>query len=241
MEVTGFSGPFVAFLAGVVSFLSPCVLPLVPVYLLQMAGTSSGVFGGRRRTFQHALSFVLGFSVVFIALGASVGLIGFVLQDNLRTLTRIAGLVLIIFGLNLAGVIRIPWLARTYTLDISRPTRRGYAGSALIGASFSLGWTPCIGPVLGGILTLAYGSSTAWQGAVLLACYSAGLGVPFLITGLLAARATAALKRVNRFLPAIEVASGGLLVLTGMLIFAGRFTIFNRTFDALGIGNFGAL
>lgn len=241
MEVGGWSGPLVALLAGVVSFVSPCVLPLVPVYLLQMAGTATGGGGGRRLTMQHALAFVLGFSVIFIALGASIGLIGFVLQDNIRMITRLAGVVLIVFGLHLTGIIRIPWLARTYQVELAPSRRRGYLGSALIGASFATGWTPCIGPVLGGILTLAADSSTAWRGAVLLTFYSAGLGVPFLLVGLLAGEGARTLKRLNPVLPAIEVASGGLLIVAGVLIFSDRFTIFNRTFDALGIGQLGAL
>jgi cytochrome c-type biogenesis protein len=241
VDVTGIFGPAVAFFAGMVSFLSPCVLPLVPVYLLQMAGTSSGQFGGRRVTFQHALSFVLGFSVVFILLGASVGFFSFFLQDNIRTITRVAGLILIVFGLHLSGVIRIPWLARTYQADLPGSRRRGYLGSALIGASFSIGWTPCVGPVLGSILTLAAESGTGFQGALLLTFYSLGLGVPFLITGLLAARATALFKRFNRALPVLETATGALLVLAGILVFTDRFTVFNQTFQQLGIDRFGVL
>lgn len=241
MEVSGFAGPAVAFVAGLVSFVSPCVLPLVPVYLLQMAGTATGAFGGRRTTFAHALSFVAGFSVVFVLLGASVGFFSFFFQDNIRTFTRVAGIILIVFGLHLAGVIRIPWLARTYQVDVPGSRRRGYVGSALIGASFSIGWTPCVGPVLGSILTLAATSSTAAQGALLLACYSLGLGVPFLATGLLAAKATSLFKRFNRFLPAVELASGGLLVLAGVLIFTDRFTFFNQTFERLGISQFAVL
>jgi cytochrome c-type biogenesis protein len=241
LDVTGIFGPAVAFIAGMVSFLSPCVLPLVPVYLLQMAGTAGGQFGGRRVTFQHALSFVAGFSVVFVLLGASFGFFSFFFQDNIRTLTRIAGVILIVLGLHLSGVIRIPWLARTYQADLPGSRRRGYIGSALIGASFSIGWTPCVGPVLGGILSLAASSGTAAQGALLLAFYSLGLGVPFLITGLLAAEATALFKRFNRFLPVLETATGGLLVLAGILIFTDRFTIFNQTFQDLGIDRFGVL
>jgi cytochrome c-type biogenesis protein len=241
LDVTGIFGPAVAFIAGMVSFLSPCVLPLVPVYLLQMAGTATGQFGSRRLTFQHALSFVAGFSVVFVLLGASLGFFSFFFQDNIRTLTRIAGIILIVFGLHLSGVIRIPWLARTYQADLPGSRRRGYLGSALIGASFSIGWTPCVGPVLGGILSLAASSGTAAQGALLLACYSLGLGVPFLITGLLAAEATALFKRMGRLLPVLETASGGLLVLAGILIFTDRFTIFNQKFQELGIDRFGVL
>jgi cytochrome c-type biogenesis protein len=241
MEVSGIAGPAVALFAGMVSFLSPCVLPLVPVYLLQMAGTTTGEFGRRRITFAHALSFVAGFSVIFVLLGASAGFFSFFFQDNIRTLTRIAGVILIVFGLHLSGIIRIPWLSRTYQVDLPGSRRRGYAGSALIGASFSIGWTPCVGPVLGSILTLAATSATAAQGAALLAFYSVGLGIPFLIAGLLAAEATALFKRFNRFLPAMEVAAGALLVLAGVLIFTDRFTIFNQTFDRLGISQFGVL
>jgi cytochrome c-type biogenesis protein len=241
MDVTGVAGPVVAFIAGMVSFLSPCVLPLVPVYLLQMAGTGAGELRGRRVTFAHALSFVAGFSVVFILLGASAGLFSFFLQDNLRTLTRIAGVILIVFGLHLTGVIRIPWLARTYQVDVPGSRRRGYVGSALIGASFSIGWTPCVGPVLGGILTLAATTSTVAQGAALLAFYSLGLGVPFLIAGLLAGEATSLIKRFNRVLPVMEVVAGGLLIVTGILIFTDRFTIFNQIFNELGLGSSGSL
>lgn len=241
MDVTGAAGPVIAFVAGLLSFLSPCVLPLVPIYLLQMAGAAGGTFGDRRHTFAHALSFVLGFSVIFVLLGLSAGLLSSLLQDNLRTLMRVAGLILIVFGLHLAGVVRIPWLARTYQVDLARSTTPSFIGSGLIGASFSLGWTPCVGPVLGGILTLAAGTGTALHGALLLAFYSAGLGVPFLITGLLAGQATSVLKRFNRALPLVEVASGALLVVAGILIFTDRFTILNRTFDALGIGQLGSL
>lgn len=241
MGIGGAAGPFIAFAAGTVSFVSPCVFPLVPAYLLQMAGTSAGQFGSRAHTVRHALAFVLGFSVVFISLGASVGLVGYILQDNIRTFTRIAGLVLIVFGLHLTGVIRIPILSRTYQLDLAKSGKRGYWGSALIGASFSLGWTPCIGPVLGAITTLAYSSSTALHGAALLACYSAGLGLPFIIAGLLAGEGAKAMRKVNRYLPVIETASGAMLIIAGILIFSDRFTIFNRTFDALGVGNVGAL
>lgn len=241
MDVTGIAGPAVAFFAGMASFLSPCVLPLVPVYLLQMAGTSAGQFGGRRVTFLHALGFVAGFSVIFVLLGASAGFFSFLFQDNIRTVTRVAGIILIVFGLHLSGIIRIPWLSRTVQVDVPGSRRRGYIGSAMIGASFSIGWTPCVGPVLGSILTLAATSSTAVQGAALLAFYSLGLGVPFLITGLLAAEATSLFKRFNRFLPAVELVSGSLLVLAGVLIFTDRFTIFNQTFDRLGISQFGVL
>jgi len=223
VNVTGVFGPAVAFIAGMVSFLSPCVLPLVPVYLLQMAGTASGQFGGRRVTFQHALSFVAGFSVVFVLLGASLGFFSFFFQDNIRTLTRIAGVILIVFGLHLSGVIRIPWLARTYQADLPGSRRRGYVGSALIGASFSIGWTPCVGPVLGSILSLAASSGTAAQGALLLTCYSLGLGVPFLLAGLGFSRLTGAMAWLRKRMRAVNLASGVILIVVGILFVTDQF------------------
>lgn len=129
MDVTGIAGPAVAFFASMVSFLSSCVLPLVPVYLPQVTGTSTGRFGGRLLTFAHALSFVAGFSVIVVLLGASAGFFSF-FQDNIDTLTRIADVILIIFGLHLTGIIRIPWLSRTYQVDVPGWRRRGYIGSA---------------------------------------------------------------------------------------------------------------
>jgi len=241
MDVTSAVGPFVAVLAGLVSFLSPCMLPLVPVYITHLAGSAdpTAVGPGRRNdAFFHALSFVLGFSLVFIILGASVGLAGYFLRDQLPTLTRIAGVLLIAMGLHLIGILRIPFLYRTYQLEgVGNGRRAGYARSFLIGSTFSVGWTPCIGPILGSILTLAAASSTVWQGALLLVFYCIGLGIPFLATGLVLGTATAYLKKVNRFLPAFEVAGGALVIFVGALIFLNRLTIFNQYFDFFGFSS----
>ncbi|HZU77697.1 MAG TPA: cytochrome c biogenesis protein CcdA [Dehalococcoidia bacterium] len=243
MSVNTWFAPFVAFLAGLVSFVSPCVLPLVPVYLAEIAGDTAAAAGSRRprHTFAHAASFVAGFSAVFIALGASVGLLGYGLRDHQRLLAEAAGVLVIVMGLHLAGIIRIPLLYRTYSLSPDAGAQRAvsYTRSALIGGAFALGWTPCIGPVLGGVLSLAAVQSTALKGAALLVCYSLGLGVPFLIAGLAVSRVVAALKRLGRYLHTFEVASGVLLVFVGVLLLADRMTMFNQYFDFFGLGTRG--
>lgn len=236
VDVTGVFGPLVALAAGAVSFLSPCVLPLVPIYVAQLAGASAaGAATARRDTLARSLAFVLGFSAVFIALGASVGLIGYALRDHLPTLARLAGLLLIALGLHQSGILRIPLLYRS--LNVNGPAApRGYLGWALVGGAVSVGWVPCVGPVLGSILTFAASSATVGQGALLLTFYSMGLAVPFLVTGLLAGRAAAALTRARRWIPVVEVASGILLIVVGILIFTNRLTILNQYFDLFGLG-----
>jgi cytochrome c-type biogenesis protein len=267
MSVNGAFAPLIAFLAGLLSFVSPCVLPLVPVYLAQLAGTaaSMGVSPHARRvTFLHAVSFVLGFSLIFIALGASLGLIGAGMREHQRLLAQVAGVLIIVMGLHLTGIVRIPWLYRTFTVPLPvtatagahAPAGRSSSGvavapppvrpvdfgrSALVGAGFALGWTPCIGPVLGSILGFAAAQGTVAKGALLLVFYSAGLGVPFLVAGMAVGSVTAYLKRLNRFLPAIEIASGVLLIIAGILLFTNKLTIFNQYFDFFGIGSKGGL
>ncbi len=212
---------FVAFGAGLLSFLSPCVLPLVPVYLASLCGPE--IFepeADRRRLpiFFHSLSFVLGFSLVFIILGASVGLAGFALGANLALTHTIAGSLLIAFGLFLLAALKIPWLNYERRLAPSLGTTAGYLRSLLIGAIFSLAWTPCVGPILGGILTLAWGSETAWSGAYLLATYSLGLGLPFLVIGVAFDSIRPLLRRIHRYSTWSYVISGLLLIAVGILI-----------------------
>jgi cytochrome c-type biogenesis protein len=240
VDVESVWGPGVAVLAGLLSFLSPCMLPLVPVYVAHLAGsTDQSLVGAARRNdaFFHSLSFVLGFSIIFIILGASVGFVGFVIQDQLPTLTRIAGVALIVMGLHLIGILRIPFLYRTFELNAGATRGVGYGRSFLVGSTFSVGWTPCIGPILGAILTLAAASGTVWKGTMLLAFYSIGLGIPFIATGLMLGTATASLKKLNRFLPAFEVVGGVLVIVVGALIFLDRLTIFNQYFDFFGFGS----
>ncbi len=223
----------VAFAAGILSFLSPCVLPLVPVYIGHLAGTSAGSSTGsvaRIRTFLHALSFVLGFSVLFVLLGASVGLMGGVLYDKLPVLRQIGGIFLVILGLHVMGVLKIPFLYREKKWEINPNPRLGYLASFAIGMSFSAGWTPCVGTILGTILFLASTTQTGWRGAYLLAVYSLGLGIPFLAAGLAIGSVSKFFKRLNRHLNVVAAVSGILLILMGIAIYADLLTRFTYLF-----------
>ena len=211
----------VAFGAGALSFASPCVLPLVPAYIGHLAGRSVGKepdAGQRSETLVHALAFVLGFSAVFIVLGASVGLVGFVVREQLPWLRWVGGAILVVMGLHVSGVLRIPALYRELRLSF-RPSRRfGVASSFLVGSIFGAGWTPCIGPILGAILLYASTTQTVGQGALLLTAYSLGLGVPFLIAALALDRVLGFLRRLNRQAQLVEWTSGTLLVGMGFVV-----------------------
>ena len=176
----------VAFGAGLVSFLSPCVLPMVPVYLSILYSPEpygTKVTRPRITLFFHSLSFVLGFSIIFTALGAIAGLTGYAINSSIELLNKIAGSVLIALGLFMLAALKVSWLNYEKRLNPSLSNATGYLRSFLIGAVFTLAWTACVGPILGGILTLAAVRATAWQGTYLLAVYSIGFGLPFLIMG----------------------------------------------------------
>ncbi len=218
----------VAFSAGLLSFLSPCVLPLVPVYLASLCGPEilePRVNRSRVPIFLHSLSFVAGFSTVFISLGASAGLAGLAISSNLTG--KIAGSLLIAFGLFMLAAPKIPWLNYERRLTPSLGNTTGYLRSFLIGAIFSLAWTPCVGPILGGILTLAWSSETAWHGAYLLAIYSLGLGLPFLIMGAAFDSITPLLKTIGRYSSIIYIISGLLLIAVGLLVLTNNLIWFN--------------
>lgn len=254
-----------AFTAGLLSFLSPCVLPLVPIYIAHMTGTTATLDEGRsdrREAVSHAIAFVLGFTAVFTVIGASVGFIAavasdgdsYVVRDMVPTLQKIGGVALIIMGLNLIGVIRIPFLYRTYSFEsaTASPMPAGatagggtvtigaeggswyglnYAKSFGLGAAFAIGWTPCIGPVLGAILTLSATSADVAQGAYLLLVYSLGLGVPFIITGLAVVPMTRLFRRARRAMPVVEIITGAMIIAVGVLLFFDELTIFNSWFS----------
>ena len=235
---------FAAFAAGVVSFLSPCVLPLVPPYLCFLAGSSleeltdgAGDAVVRRRAIISAVVFVLGFSTVFIALGASASAIGQLLREHLKLLGQVAGVVIIIMGLHFLGVFKFAVLNKDTRYQHSdRP--RGLVGSYIIGLAFALGWTPCIGPVLAVILAFAAGEDSVAKGAMLLAVYSAGLGVPFILSALLMNPFMSFMKRFKKHLGTVEKAMGVLLVLTGIAFLTGAMQTFSywllEVFPALG-------
>ena len=212
----------VAFAAGVLSFLSPCVLPLVPVYLANIAGISvlTSATPGRRHIMLHTISFIAGFSLVFIALGASLGLLGAMAPFEL--LHNIAGVLLILFGIFLLAATKLSWLNYEKHLSFNQAKGPGYLRSLSIGAIFSLGWTPCVGPVLGGILALAWGSQTVWWGIYLLLAYCLGLGLPFIGVSLAIGTASRYLKWLSRHAFTTSVVSAVLLIGIGILMLTGR-------------------
>jgi cytochrome c-type biogenesis protein len=234
-----------ALLAGLVSFLSPCVLPLVPPYLCYMAGVSLDQLTGtdseervaRRIVLLSSFSFVLGFSTVFIALGAAASAIGQLVRSNLDILSVAGGVVIIIMGLHFLGAFRIPLLARQFRLE-GRNHPAGPVGSYVMGLAFAFGWTPCIGPVLAAILGVAGTESTVVEGAGLLAVYSAGLGIPFVVAGLFAGPFMHFMRRFRGHLGTVEKVMGGLLVATGVLFITGGISTFAywllETFPILG-------
>jgi len=220
----------VAFGAGLLSFLSPCVLPLVPVYLASLVGPE--VFDARvsriRLTrFFHSLSFVIGFSLIFTAMGAIAGLTAFAINPSLALLNKISGSLLIAFGLFILAAMKVPWLNYEKRLNPSLGNTTGYLRSFLIGATFSLAWTACVGPILVGILAIAVNSATAWHGAYLLAIYSLGLGLPFLIIGVAFDSLAPVLRSIQRYSRLIHVISSLLLIAIGILILTNKIAWFS--------------
>ena len=262
LEVGGIS-IFVAFAAGLLSCASPCVLPLVPAYLGYLTGAAidsttrvpvaagagpgaasialgggppAGVAGPS--PFLHAVAFVSGFSLVFIAFGASIGLLGFFLggneffiRDQQDTILKVAGGALIVMGLHLSGVITIPFLEQERRINIKGGDRASYARSFVVGSSFSAGWSPCIGPTLGAVLTLSAASASVWQGMVLLAVYSAGLAVPFLAMGLAFNTLKPAYAWLKRYMGVVNYVSGALLIIVGILVFTDSLINLNSMFN----------
>jgi len=231
-----------AFLAGILSFLSPCVLPLVPPYLIYLAGASFERLAGaqpepsaRRDTVLAALLFVAGFSTVFVALGASASGIGALVRFYSNELAILAGIAIIVMGLHFLGLTPIAWLNRQLRLEVQRPV--GLWGAYVMGLAFALGWTPCIGPILAAILAVAASRATVAKGASLLAVYSLGLGLPFLIAAFAVEPFAVFLAHFRTHLRHMERLMGGLLVLTGVAFLTGLFTQLNNwlieTFPAL--------
>ena len=234
---------FAALIAGLVSFLSPCVLPLVPPYLVYLAGTSlerladeDSQTGSTRQTVAAAVLFVAGFSTVFVALGASASLIGSLVRAYSGTLATIAGVAIIIMGLHFLGVFKIATLMREKRATIAKPV--GLWGAYVMGLAFAFGWTPCIGPILAAILAVAATEQTVTRGATLLAVYSLGLGVPFILAAFAIQPFAAFLTRFRKHLLRVEQAMGVLLILTGVAFLTGTITTASywllEAFPALG-------
>lgn len=219
-------GLFVAFAAGVISFLSPCVLPLVPGYLSLMSGVGTADLAvatkaDTRKLLRSTLLFVAGFTLVFVALGAGASAVGQVLLEHQRGLNQIAGAVVIVMGLAMAGVVTPRLFQRERRFDVL-PSKLGSFAAPVMGMAFAFGWTPCIGPVLASVLSLAATEATLGSGVALLLAYSLGLGVPFVATGVAFGRLAGALNWVKRHARVINLVSGLLLAAFGVLLFTNR-------------------
>ena len=230
--MAGSLGVFVAFSAGLFSFLSPCVLPLFPSYLSFITGMSVADLSGdltataRRRVLLHAIIFIVGFSVVFVALGASFSAAGQLLFQYRDWIRRIGGVLIIVFGLYIAGVLKVGLFGRTQQWQL-REKPAGYVGSFLVGVTFAIGWTPCVGPILGAILSLAGTAETVQRGVGLLVAYSAGLGVPFLLSALALGAFLKFFRRYRPYIPVVERGAGVLLVAVGVLVLFNWYVILN--------------
>ena len=223
-------GLAVAFTAGLLSFLSPCVLPLIPSYVTFITGMSLDDLTAReenarrsRTVLVHGVLFVLGFTLVFVIMGASATFLGSLFAYANRWVERVGGVLLIVFGLYLAGLLRLPGMAREWRMHLGdKPL--GYVGTVLVGVTFGAGWTPCIGPVLGGILTLAATRDSVGDGMGLLLVYSAGLAIPFLAAALLLDRFLGGMRKMGPWFPWVSRISGALLIILGLLLLTGSFT-----------------
>ena len=215
-----------AFLAGLASFLSPCVFSLVPAYIGYLSGRAAGgenTASNRWITFTHGLAFVLGFSVVFIILGVAASAAGGLLVGLRFWLARIGGFVVIIFGLHMIGILRIPFFEYDARVHELPDQNLGYLSSALMGVFFSAGWSPCVGPVLGTILTFAVNGGSVALGTKLLSAYSAGLAIPFLAAALGIGWVTTILRKYNKVMRYVEIVMGAMMVIVGLMLLTGVF------------------
>ncbi len=220
----------VAFGAGLLSFLSPCVLPMVPIYIGYLSGaavTPDGITSARRSAVAHAGAFVLGFTLIFIAIWSAFSALTVVFSKS--DIAHVGGVILIVFGIHLIGIVRIPFLYQEARVEVGKRAL-GYPTSLLTGMAFAAGWTPCIGPTLSGVIALATQEATVFEGTGLLLAYAAGLGLPFMLTAFALGSATRLLKKFNPHLRKIEIASGVLLLLMGVLLLTDQFTIINAFF-----------
>ncbi len=218
-----------AFLAGLVSFVSPCVLPLVPSYLSFLTGTSLEDLKSdidartKARVLLHALAFVAGFTVIFIAIGLSASAIGAFFAGNKRFVELFGGAIIVVLGLQMMGIFKIPALMMDKRVHL-QGRKPSYWVSFLVGLGFAAGWSPCIGPILSGIILLAASQRTIGEATFLLFAYSMGLAIPFLVTAAAITQSLGALGRIKRFMPAIEATSGAVLVATGVVVATDQFT-----------------
>lgn len=221
-----------AFLAGLASFLSPCVFSLVPAYIGYLGGRSAFLTESQDNhrwvTFTHGLAFVLGFSIVFVLLGVAASALGSILYELKTWLSKIGGIVVILFGLHMVGLIKIKYLEYDFRAQSVPDRNRGYLASVLMGVFFSAGWSPCVGPVLGMILTLSLNVGYVINGVILLSAYSLGLAIPFLIAAFTIEWVSAVIKKYSRLTRYVEIVMGIVLVIVGFMLFTGTFEQIGR-------------
>lgn len=219
---------WLAFLAGVISFLSPCIFPLVPAYLAQLTGTqisNNQVEADRGLIISRSIGFIIGFTIIFLLLGAASTVVGQLFWGNRQLLEQIGGIIITVFGLQMTGIISIRMLLSEKKIAGEPKKSTSFAGSVLFGFLFGTGWSPCIGLVLSSILVLAGQSETMLMGMLMLLIYSLGLGIPFLLVALLWSRSLNKMRRLNKLLPKIQKASGVIMIALGVLLFTGQFRI----------------
>jgi len=222
-----------AFLAGLASFLSPCVFSLVPAYIGYLSGRSiaaNQVESTPRKleTFLHGVAFVAGFSAIFLTLGLTMSAVGGLLYEMRFWLAKIGGVIVVVLGLHMTGILRIPFLEYDLRPQTKLDKRRGYLSSALLGITFSAGWSPCIGPILGMILTLAINGGSVSRGVILLGFYSIGLAIPFLLAALGIGWVTTILRKYNKLMHGIEIGMGVVLIIVGVMLFFGVFNTLSQ-------------
>lgn len=215
-----------SFLEGIITFISPCILPMIPVYITYFANGEEN----KKKSVTNSLGFVLGFTIVFVSLGAFAGFLGGLLIKYEAIVNIVTGLVVVIFGLNFMGVLRIGFLNQTKKADVD-VNSTGFGGSVLFGIVFSVGWTPCVGAFLGSALMLASQQGTALQGILMLVLYSVGLGIPFVLSAVLIDRLKSLFDAIKRNYRTINIVSGGLLVVIGIMMMTGLFAYVVRLFS----------
>lgn len=233
-----------AFLAGLASFLAPCVLPLVPAYLSYLSGYTLGQPGGSNRGVRsggvrwhvvlHAVAFVLGFSLIFVLLGSAVGALGRLVRGD--WLRYVGSLVMILFGLTLMGLLHIPLFEQQARVTVKRRVDWGYASSLLAGIAFGAGWTPCVGPALSSILVLSADQGTVAQGVILLIAYSAGIGVPFILAAFVIERLRGLIMRIGPYQATIQKVVGAIILLVGILLFTDNLATIGQWMENAGLG-----
>ncbi|MCL5977773.1 MAG: cytochrome c biogenesis protein CcdA [Nitrospirae bacterium] len=230
-----------AFGGGLLSFFSPCVLPVIPSYVSYITGISFEDLTGeqdkgriRKVTLKNSLSFIAGFSLIFILLGASSSFLGSILSDYQDTVRKIGGVLIVVMGLYIAGILKIGFLMQDKRLHLQNKPA-GLLGSFFVGTAFAAGWTPCIGPILGSILLYASTANSVTSGIELLTAYALGLGIPFLITSLAINTALSYFKKINRYMRVVSVVSGLFLVVVGILLFTGTFNVLSQYMTMISI------